>query len=252
MSVGSDSPEDRETAPLISDDSEPVPAPSMVNERPTSASYLSRASFGGAAALVAQSGVGLALVVLWRVLWTHPAGLFTYHPAFQSLAVLGFIEGVLLLQPIPANAAAKKKGLQLHQVFQYTALPLILTGAAFIVANKTLHNARHFTTWHATFGILTLGLIVLQIGFGAFVVYSPLISVLGGEGKAKSLWKYHRMSGYLTLTLLILTPLLALASDWVVNNSSQMERVLMGMGFGMAGAGLLFRIRTSKLGLQRQ
>ncbi|GAA5956626.1 hypothetical protein JCM21900_003626 [Sporobolomyces salmonicolor] len=244
--------EDPETAPLISDDSDPFPASAMVNERPSSLTYLSRASFGGAAALGAQLGVGLAVAVLWRVLWMHPAGLFTYHPAFQSLAVLGFIEGVLLLQPIPANAATKKKGLQLHQVFQYTAFPMILVGAAFIIANKALHDARHFTTWHATFGILTLVLIVLQISFGALVVYSPLISVLGGEGKAKSLWKYHRMSGYLTLTLLILTPLLALASDWVVNNSSQTERALIGFGLGMAGVGVLFRIRTSKLGLQRQ
>ncbi|CEQ40277.1 SPOSA6832_01895 [Sporobolomyces salmonicolor] len=212
MSSAAAPPEDPETAPLISDDSDPFPASAMVNERPSSLTYLSRASFGGAAALVAQLGVGLAVVVLWRVLWMHPAGLFTYHPAFQSLAVLGFIEGVLLLQPIPANAATKKKGLQLHQVFQYTAFPMsecassemviarltsvplvaVLVGAAFIIANKALHDARHFTTWHATFGILTLVLIVLQISFGALVVYSPLISVLGGEGKAKSLWKYHR------------------------------------------------------------
>ncbi|SCV67218.1 BQ2448_5864 [Microbotryum intermedium] len=194
------------------------------------------------AGLLADSSV---LRPAWARWCIHP-GLFSYHPALQSLAILFFAEGVLLLQPPPSNNSVKRKGLQLHQVFQYTALPLILAGASAIIYNKSIHTAQHATTWHARFGLATLALILLQIVFGAVVVYSPLVQVFGGEGKAKRLWK---MSGYATLTLLLLTPLLALESTWVQSNSSSFERVLIGSGLGLAGLGVFLRIQKSKLGL---
>jgi hypothetical protein len=81
--------------------------------------------------------------------------------------------GVLLLQPVPKTAGTKAKGLQLHQVFQWTALPLsefefsrreeggwrreesdpsesiddspfatVLCGAFFIVYNKAIHAGK--------------------------------------------------------------------------------------------------------------
>lgn len=40
------------------------------------------------------------------------------------------------------------------------------------------------------FCLQTVSLIILQIIFGALVVYAP--ALLGGEGRAKALWKYHR------------------------------------------------------------
>ncbi|GAA5927903.1 hypothetical protein JCM10213_000922 [Rhodosporidiobolus nylandii] len=217
---------------------------------PSTLSLLASHSFAGTA-LFAQLGLVVATAVLWRALWVHPAGLFTYHPSFQSLAVLGFFEGVLLLQPQPASIAVKRKGLLLHQVFQFTSLALIVAGAAFIVYNKAIRGAKHITTWHARFGVATLVLILLQIAFGAVVVFAPLQRLVGGESKAKSLWKYHRISGYLTLALLIVTPLLALASDWVRLNTDKWERWTIGTGLVVAGVGALTRIQTSKLGLKR-
>lgn len=101
----------------------------------------------------------LFLSALWRVLYEHPAGLFTWHPAMNSLAIAGFVQGVLLLQPT-RTAGEKKKGLQIHQVFQYTALPIsqflvrplsevscsclartVLVGSFIIIYNKWLHAA---------------------------------------------------------------------------------------------------------------
>lgn len=38
----------------------------------------------------------------------------------------------------------------------------------------------------------TLALILLQITFGAVIVYAPLTSLFGGEAQAKKWWKYHR------------------------------------------------------------
>ncbi|GAA6005499.1 hypothetical protein JCM10207_003003 [Rhodosporidiobolus poonsookiae] len=243
-----DSPGDPERSPLLSARSS---SPSASMRSPNAVSLLLRRSFSDTAAVAAQVGLVVSTAVLWRILWTHPAGLFTYHPSFQSLALVGFLEGVLLLQPQPNNLAVKRKGLQLHQAFQYASLGAILTGAGFIVYNKAIHGAKHITTWHALFGLLTLALILLQITFGALVVYSPLQRILGGEERAKRLWKYHRMSGYLTLTLLIATPLLALASDWVRLNSTAFERWTIGLGLGVAGVGVGARVQTSKLGIQR-
>ncbi|BGP37056.1 hypothetical protein JCM10449v2_000960 [Rhodotorula kratochvilovae] len=220
-------------------------------QSPAHTDDLEPSSFGGRAALVAQVGLVVSTAVLWRVLWSHPAGLFTYHPSFQSVAVLGFLEGILLLQPPPPTAVHKRKGLQLHQAFQYTSLVAIVAGAAYIVYNKAIHGAKHITTWHATFGVATLVLIFLQITFGALIVYGPLQRRLGGEGKAKALWKYHRMSGYLTLFFLLATPLLALWSDWVQNNSTRGERYAIGGGLVLAGLGAVARVQTSKLGLKR-
>ncbi|GAA5937861.1 hypothetical protein JCM3775_002382, partial [Rhodotorula graminis] len=59
------------------------------------------------------------------------------------------------------------------------------------------------------------------------------------------------ISGYLTLFGLVLTPFLALWSDWLVINSSMVERALIGTGLVLAGLGALARVQTSKLGLKR-
>lgn len=50
------------------------------------------------------------------------------------------------------------------------------------------------------------------------------------------------MSGYIGLALLFTTPILALWSDWVVNNSSQDQRNLIGAGYGMAAVAAILRI----------
>lgn len=51
------------------------------------------------------------------------------------------------------------------------------------------------------------------------------------------------ITGYLTLSFLFITPLLALDSDWVQNNSSFAERVIIGSGLGVTAVGVLMRIR---------
>ncbi|GAA5991571.1 hypothetical protein JCM10908_005769 [Rhodotorula pacifica] len=220
---------------------------------PSAVELIARNSFTGVTGWAAQIGLVVATVVLWRVLWVHPAGLFTYHPASQSLAALGFLEGILLLQPQPLSTQQKRKGLQLHQVFQYVSLVAIVGGAAVIIYNKAIHGAKHFTSWHAISGLVTLGLISTQIVFGAVIVYTPLqTTFFKSEAAAKQLWKYHRMSGYLTLAFLTLTPLLALASDWVQNNSTAVERALIGGGIGLASLAAYSRVQTSKLGMKQR
>ncbi|KWU41213.1 hypothetical protein RHOSPDRAFT_37241 [Rhodotorula sp. JG-1b] len=245
-----------EDTPLLHDSRDPAETDTdrMVQPpKPSAVEVIASNSFTGPTGWAAQIGLVVATVVLWRVLWVHPAGLFTYHPALQSLASLGFLEGILLLQPQPASAQQKRKGLQIHQVFQYASLVAIVGGAAVIIYNKAIHGAKHFTSWHAISGLITLGLIFTQIIFGAVIMYTPLqTTFFKSEPAAKQLWKYHRMSGYLTLTFLTLTPLLALASDWVRNNSTAVERGLIGGGLGVAAVAAFARVQMSKLGFKRR
>lgn len=174
-------------------------------------------------------------------------GLFTYHPAFQSLAVLLFTEGVLVLQPT-RTAGAKSTGLKLHQIFQLSALPCLLAGSFFIFYNKLIHSAAHFTSWHARFGLATVVLVFGQITLGALLVYVP--GLFGGEARAKSFWKHHRWGGYTTLALFFLTPALAIGwSDWVVGHSTRLERGLMLGGLALSAVGVASRISPKKLGL---
>lgn len=222
----------------------------MPRENPSYLQYLHDSSILGFSAVLAQVGLLLSHVVIWNILREHPAGLFTYHPLFQSLAVLVFIEGIILLQPPPATSAIKRTGQRLHQSFQGFASLLIIAGASFIIYNKASHGAPHFTTWHGKIGLITLCFILVQALFGAAAVYTP--SLVGGPGRAKALYKYHRMSGYVGLVLLLLTPVLALWSDWVVNNSSQAQRNLIGVGFLMVAVAVVLRIEKSKLGFARR
>lgn len=52
--------------------------------------------------------------------------------------------------------------------------------------------APHFKSWHGKFGIVTGVLLLSQALIGALIAYDPGMRLLGGEGKAKALWKYHR------------------------------------------------------------
>ena len=52
------------------------------------------------------------------------------------MAVIGFAEGILLLQPEPKNVAIKKKGLKVHQAVQSVSSVIIIAGAIVIIYNK--------------------------------------------------------------------------------------------------------------------
>ena len=56
--------------------------------------------------------------------------------------------GILNLQPT-SQPKTKAAGLSRHQlIILGIGLPSIVTGTTLIYANKTIHEAPHFTTWH--------------------------------------------------------------------------------------------------------
>jgi hypothetical protein len=91
----------------------------------------------------------------------------------------------------------------------------VIVGAGFIITNKELHNAEHFTTWHGRLGVTvrkkhphsllprsalsahmlstqTIAFLLLQALFGILVAYPSTQRLFGSVGRAKSLWRFHR------------------------------------------------------------
>jgi hypothetical protein len=91
--------------------------------------------------------------------------------------------------------------------------------------------------------------LVIQLIFGSASVNAP--GLFGGVSKAKALWKYHRLSGYVALMLAWATAEYGIQSDYIVNE------VLPSWGIAVAaisGAlvilGVGGRIRPEKLGFK--
>ncbi|KAG7086682.1 hypothetical protein E1B28_002620 [Marasmius oreades] len=114
--------------------------------------------------------------------------------------------------------------------------------------NKRLKGSGHFRTWHGTFGILCMVWLLLQVVLGGGSVWFNG-AAFGGGARAKAVWKYHRLSGYLLFFFLLLTVNLGGAwSQWGQRNFSYTMRLMV---FVVSPASILTavysRIRFSKM-----
>lgn len=80
-----------------------------------------------------------------------------------------------------------------------------------IEVNKFRHSAPHFTSAHGRLGVVTYGLLFVQSLIGLTQYLTP--SLYGGVEKAKSVYKYHRLSGYVILVLMLATVAAATQTD---------------------------------------
>ncbi|KAL1944751.1 hypothetical protein VTO73DRAFT_3181 [Trametes versicolor] len=204
----------------------------------------------GPALLAASTSVAVFLVSTWAITFAnHPTslGLFFFHPILQSLAIAAFTYGILTLQPT-SQARTKAAGLTRHQVVILAlGVPAISVGTFAIYYRKSLHDHPHFTTWHGTIGIASIAWMVVQMVVGGGSVWFG--GRLFGGPKAKMLWKYHRLSGYLLFPLFLLAAYLGGAwSSWTTGNSPYVVRLL---AFTISPivllVAILARMRTSKM-----
>jgi len=200
------------------------------------------------ATLIAASTL---LSITWIIILTSnpfSVGWFAFHPPLQTLAMFIFTFGILTLQPT-AQPKTKSAGLLRHQVAIFVfGFPSILFGTLAMFYNKWLRSAEHFTTWHGTIGILCIVWLLLQIFLGAGSVWFNG-ALFGGGMKAKSLWKYHRLSGYLLFSCLLFTVHLGGAwSNWGAKHSIWFVRFL---AYTLSPAVILValyqRVRLSKM-----
>lgn len=187
------------------------------------------------------------LTTTWLMaLNSSPSSPFTYHPIFQSLGVSCFAYGILTLQPT-SRPHSKAKALVRHQLAMTFGLLCIILGTSAIIANKSIHYNDHFASTHAKLGLLAFVWILFQVFVGAGSVWFDG-RLFGGGMKAKMVWKYHRLSGYMLFPLLIVTSSYGGWSHWALKHSSFTTRIIAYTVSSLVLlASVLFRVRPSKM-----
>jgi cytochrome b-561 domain-containing protein 2 len=127
-------------------------------------------------------------------------------------------------------------------------LSSILLGTSAMFVYKGSQGAPHYTTWHGTFGLITVSWLIVQFIVGASSVWFGG-AVFGGSHRAKLVWKYHRLSGYILLLFLLTTVNLGGAwSSWVSVHSAYVVRlVAYTLAPLLILVSLYSRVRPSKM-----
>jgi len=203
------------------------------------------------ARIAAFAAASVFLVTTWAIVLTNQPtklGWFFWHPILQSFSITIFSYGIMTLQPT-AQVATKAAGLSRHQLAMFAiGFPAIFLGTLAMWWNKVIHNAPHAVTWHGLFGYIAITWIVAQVLVGGGSVWFDG-RLFGGNPRAKLVWKYHRLSGYVLFPLLLLTAHFGGGwSDWTNENSAYILRLL---GYTVAPLVLLIavlvRVRLSKM-----
>ncbi|KAI8140474.1 eukaryotic cytochrome b561-domain-containing protein [Fennellomyces sp. T-0311] len=199
------------------------------------------------AIFLAAANVGLVLYVsvIISCLAKLECDLFIWHPICALVFIVLVTEGVLLLQPT-CTPEEKKQGLQWHAIILGLAYMFAIAAFAIIVANKVIVQDDQFDSMHGQFGLTIFVYLFLQAVFGVAMAYVP--GLFGGVKNAKSLWKFHRMSGYILLALVWVTALLGAHTDTL--SESMPAPGLMGANYValvLVAIGVAGRIRVSKM-----
>lgn len=175
-------------------------------------------------------------------LYDNPA--HTQSQLLNSAAVLFFIEGVLILQPTH-TAEQKRKGTYTHAALNDVALLSAVAGLVIIEYNKFAHNGTHFESPHAILGLITYILVIIQAFVGITQYFLP--GLYGGVENAKKLYKYHRVSGYVILVVMLAT--VCAATQTTFNkNVLQMQLWATVVASVIVLVGVAPRIRRNKFG----
>lgn len=134
----------------------------------------------------------------------------------------------------------------LLHVFGTTAL----TGGLIIIEiNKQGPGHEHFTSPHARLGLLFYVLLYIQAIVGFTQYYTP--GLYGGVDKAKSIYKYHRVAGYVIATVGLAT---ICAATWTDYNfiALHIQHWAVIAASVLVLVGVVPRIRLSKFGLKKE
>lgn len=113
--------------------------------------------------------------------------------------------------------------------------------------NKFDHDGAHFKSPHAILGMITYILFFGQALVGFTQYFTPRI--YGSVENAKSIYKYHRASGYVLIILILCT--VAAATKTQFNEDKLHIQLWAVIGASvLILAGLLPRIKKQKLGFK--
>jgi hypothetical protein len=162
----------------------------------------------------------------------------------NSTGILLITQSILVLQPT-STPIQKRRGTAFHFIFNTGSLSALLSGLVIIEMNKFDHDGEHFRSTHAVLGLITYLFLLAQGVVGFTQYYTPM--VYGSVDKAKSIWKYHRMSGYVTITLGLLTVVAAMTTGYNENVLHIPMWLVVGCAM-LVGVGIVPRISLKKFG----
>ncbi|KAF6821493.1 cytochrome b561 [Colletotrichum musicola] len=196
--------------------------------------------------VIAQFGAVILVAMIWASVFTKDLILFSGHPLAQSLAIFTLVQSILFLQPTH-TPDQKRTGQLVHAVLNLLAFLLLVTGITIIEYNKSLQGpGSHFHSVHGYLGVVLSIVLLLQYIVGFTMWATP--QLYGGEDRAKSIWKYHRWSGYLVLVLLLVTVATATGTPYNANVLKLKLWAVIVTSL-MIIAGVVPRVQKQKLGI---
>jgi hypothetical protein len=115
--------------------------------------------------------------------------------------------------------------------------------------NKAGPGHEHFASAHARLGLTFYVLVYIQAIVGFTQYYVPRL--YGGVDNAKSIYKYHRVAGYVIATLGLATICAATWTDYSLN-LAHIQHWAVIVASVLVLVGVVPRIRLSKFGLKRE
>ncbi|RPA98463.1 hypothetical protein L873DRAFT_1027183 [Choiromyces venosus 120613-1] len=193
---------------------------------------------------LAQVGGFILVALVWGTVFTHKILIpFSFHPLLNSLAILFALEAILVLQPTH-EPGQKRGGTYVHASFVALAALCFYGALAAVLVHKKRAGMPHFESPHAILGVIIYSILLVQ-GFIGFTQYF-LPGLYGGLDNAKAIYKYHRVSGYLLLTLFLVNVVLASVTDYGshILNLKTWGVVVIGV---LVIAGVFPRIKKQKI-----
>lgn len=168
-------------------------------------------------AITVQIGLLVLIVTIFSSIFLHPIiPFFAPHPILNSLGLAFLSNALLVTQPPPLSIEHKIVKGRIHGILNSFSVTFFTGGFISIYYNKIIHGALHFTTWHGIFGLFTVSLLILTFMFGLSIYWLPE-QIYGSVSNAKYYYKFHRIAGYFVFSLINVTILLALDSDYNKN-----------------------------------
>jgi len=194
---------------------------------------------------IAQLGGILLFGLVWGAIFTHKRILFSVHPLLNAAAIVLAIQAVLILQPTDTHSPTQKRvGTYYHASFWALALGAFYAGLIVIEVHKSKSGLQHFESPHAILGIIIYVLFFIQALAGVTARFFP--SIYGSVDNAKSLYKYHRVSGYIILILTVVNVALA-AETYYAGKILGLKLWASILGAVLVVVGVVPRIKKQKL-----
>ncbi|KAI1344014.1 eukaryotic cytochrome b561-domain-containing protein [Xylariaceae sp. FL0016] len=195
--------------------------------------------------IVAEGAALLLFASIWAAVFLQPLILFSVHPLAQSFGFLVLVQSILVLQPT-TTGQQKQVGQKIHAGLNLLAFVSFIVGVVVIEVNKFKSSGPHFHSVHGYLGVIASIWIVVQyvVGFTMFGVPK----LYGGEANAKKMWKYHRMSGYVLLLVMMATVTSAVKTDYNLNVLG-LKLWAMIIIMVLLIVGVYPRVKKQKLGL---